>query len=441
MGHKYIKEDDTFSTSRNGTVPKPTDQEVSDNKVLSAGGSWVEKGGGSGGSSTLNGLDDVDISSLSDGQGLFYDSTEQKWKNADPPSGGGDVTDVLQDGVSVVDGNGIARITTPSIPSNLNDLSDVNTSSPTTDDYLGYDPQTGKWINKQVSGGSGNVDDVKVNGASVVDQNKVAQIKGYKEITQSEYDLLPSSKESDGILYCIKDSGDVMGNVFSPIIYSTEEREIGVWIDGKPLYQKTIDCGYLPNTTEKTVSHLIQNIDKIINVDSIQIWPNNLYASANYNDASNSNYETMVLVNLTNVRLVTKANSSEKYCYVTVQYTKTTDTPGSGKWGTGGVPAKHYSTNEQVVGTWIDGKPLYEKTWDFSSSPKTLTQNAWTRTGISNTGIASVIDVFAVNDVGDGFRMLAASKGSYDDIEILNSLTSRSISAVYITLQYIKTTD
>ena len=24
-----------------------------------------------------------------------------------------------------------------------------------------------------------------------------------------------------------------------PVIYSTEEREIGVWTDGKPLYQKT----------------------------------------------------------------------------------------------------------------------------------------------------------------------------------------------------------
>lgn len=30
--------------------------------------------------------------------------------------------------------------------------------------------------------------------------------------------------------------------------------------------------------------------------------------------------------------------------------------------GLGGNPANNYSTEEQVIGTWIDGKPLYQKT-------------------------------------------------------------------------------
>ena len=47
--------------------------------------------------------------------------------------------------------------------------------------------------------------------------------------------------------------------------------------------------------------------------------------------------------------------------YITLQYTKTTDIAGSGDWNTDGVPTVHYSTNEQVIGTWFD-KPLYEKT-------------------------------------------------------------------------------
>ncbi len=49
--------------------------------------------------------------------------------------------------------------------------------------------------------------------------------------------------------------------------------------------------------------------------------------------------------------------------YITIQYTKTTDVAGSGNWNTDGVPTVHYSTSEQVIGTWIDGKPLYEKTY------------------------------------------------------------------------------
>ena len=49
-------------------------------------------------------------------------------------------------------------------------------------------------------------------------------------------------------------------------------------------------------------------------------------------------------------------------CYITLQYTKTTDTAGSGTWTPQGVPAIHYSTDEQVVGTWVDGSTLYEIT-------------------------------------------------------------------------------
>ena len=44
MGHKYVKEEETFNTSRNGTVPKPTAEEISAGKVLGAGGTWVSGG-------------------------------------------------------------------------------------------------------------------------------------------------------------------------------------------------------------------------------------------------------------------------------------------------------------------------------------------------------------------------------------------------------------
>lgn len=81
MGHEYIKESDTFSTNRNGTVPKPSASDVSNNKVLRADGTWTS-GGGGGGSSTLAGLDDVNLSSPSDGQILKYDNANSKWVNA-----------------------------------------------------------------------------------------------------------------------------------------------------------------------------------------------------------------------------------------------------------------------------------------------------------------------------------------------------------------------
>lgn len=89
----------------------------------------------------------------------------------------------------------------------LADLSDVALSTPSNGEVLKYNSSTDKWENGEVGG---NVDDVMVNGISVVDLNKVAQVKAHKEITQAEYDALPASKLTDGILYCIKDSAVVL---------------------------------------------------------------------------------------------------------------------------------------------------------------------------------------------------------------------------------------
>lgn len=70
-------------------------------------------------------------------------------------------------------------------------------------------------------GGGGSVNDVLVNGVSVVDGNGDAQITSYKEVTQAEYDALPSSKESDGVAYFIKDghssSSAVEESVIAPV--------------------------------------------------------------------------------------------------------------------------------------------------------------------------------------------------------------------------------
>ena len=64
-----------------GNVPAPeiTDKE----KFLKGDGTWATPSGGGGGSSTLDGLTDVNISSPTDGQALVYDETNQVWVNGD----------------------------------------------------------------------------------------------------------------------------------------------------------------------------------------------------------------------------------------------------------------------------------------------------------------------------------------------------------------------
>ena len=50
-------------------------------------------------------------------------------------------------------------------------------------------------------------------------------------------------------------------------IYSTDETDTGkIWIDGKNIYRKVIDCGALPNNTVKNVPIDITNLNKIIDL-------------------------------------------------------------------------------------------------------------------------------------------------------------------------------
>lgn len=78
----------------NGTVVSPL--EVTEDGDYVAGDSRafnpVKVRTGGGGSSTLSGLTDVDISNPSDGQTLVYNATSGKWENG---AGGGDIFETL----------------------------------------------------------------------------------------------------------------------------------------------------------------------------------------------------------------------------------------------------------------------------------------------------------------------------------------------------------
>lgn len=203
-------------------------------------------------------------------------------------------------------------------------------------------------------GGGGNVDDVQVNGTSVVDANHVAQITSYKELTQAEYDALPASKLTDGILYCIKD-GEPTGSKFAPVIYSTAERQIGVYYDGKPLYEKTLVRDFDSSTTgtEYTYEHGIENIDTCVSMEGHWVnTTNGQIQKGRIQPTSASSNNTTVNATISiNLYLFSRTNltwtigstwASQGYyetrkLIATVRYTKTTDSPGVGTWGTSGI--------------------------------------------------------------------------------------------------------
>lgn len=234
--------------------------------------------------------------------------------------------------------------------------------------------------------------------------------------------------------------------IFTPIIYSDTERVVGVWRDNKPLYQKTISVGTLPNNATKTTAHGISDIDTICSIDGIAYDGSGKTIPLGYINVDSYTYDVQVEVGKVNVEIKTKIDFTSYTGYITVQYTKTTDVAGSGNWNTDGVPTVHYSTSEQVIGTWENGKPLYRRIFT------TNTMNISTSAGALYSGSVAIGDyipdvdqIFVdigktyVNVSGVTRGLISASQEG--SVIAVYSIVSRSNCTITFTVDYIKVTD
>lgn len=98
------------------------------------------------------------------------------------------------------------------------------------------------------------------------------------------------------------------------------------WIDGRPIYRKTIDFGALPNNTSKAVAHGISNIGtKWINHSKSRVG-----GAYPIDYPSGASTEVWVCwIDNTNVNIRTWTNRTAMSGIVTIEYTKTTDTASS----------------------------------------------------------------------------------------------------------------
>ncbi len=107
-------------------------------------------------------------------------------------------------------------------------------------------------------------------------------------------------------------------------IYSTEEQRIGTWIDGKPLYRKTIISNFeLPFVTQVTsynIDHNISNIDKVVHVE----MTDGLKHIPNLSKAGGTTTIDYVSSTTIEIRYINDSWSSRDW-YITLEYTKTTD--------------------------------------------------------------------------------------------------------------------
>ena len=235
---------------------------------------------------------------------------------------------------------------------------------------------------------------------------------------------------------------------FPPLIYSDDEREVGVWRDGKPLYQRVFK-GQLTASAlyDNICTKTDYNIDEIVNFDGY--WGNKSVGYfAQLGCFIENGFFGGIYISGSTVQLYHPRNLD--YYVVILRYTKTTDTAGSGYWSTNGDRAIHCSTTEQVIGTWIDGKPLYEKVIDIGSLPQVANTAKNVEHNISNIDTVCLLRGVAKNSSGTilplpyiapdnlGYGIQLSATSTYI---VLRTGTDRSAFSGYAIIQYTKTTD
>ena len=114
--------------------------------------------------------------------------------------------------------------------------------------------------------------------------------------------------------------------------YSTDEQVVGVWVDNKPIYQKTIkyDTAITVTTTENDVT--IADLSSLNIDEPVNLWGRFLSSGGSqwsiFNNAASAMTNRMYISN-NELHVQSKRGSGSvtlTEIVVTIQYTKTTDT-------------------------------------------------------------------------------------------------------------------
>lgn len=107
--------------------------------------------------------------------------------------------------------------------------------------------------------------------------------------------------------------------------FSTTEKAVGTWIDGKTIYRKTVDFGTLPDTAVKQVSHNISGLDAIVNIQGIahRSVDNEFFQIGNAANPSGIAASISITVNDSTINITTGNNRTNMTAYITLYYTKT----------------------------------------------------------------------------------------------------------------------
>ena len=216
------------------------------------------QGGGGGGSSTLAGLNDVDIDdqTLSDGQVLKYDSAEDKWVNDDVGAGGHTI--VADDGTDLTQRANLQFIGAYSEDNSVDDTTEVNVVRNMTKaqfDLLTADEKTG-FINTTDETSQIYATEIPM---SALDSDTVAE-KLDEKVDTADYtaELLPIESGS------ATNTKDYIDSKLSSYLYTLSTSDFTWDNSGRYVSNYTIDH-YIGSKSVKMMSVYSTNGDAIMN--------------------------------------------------------------------------------------------------------------------------------------------------------------------------------
>ena len=385
---------------------------------------------GSGGASAMSDLTDVNLTNLANGQILKYDSSTQKWINVTESGGASavsDLTDVDIDNLEngqILKYNSVSQKWENSIESGSGGTSGGKIFSYHAEWITSTSSATGTNLTDTLTLPSGRyiviahtpptsasqsvlnsdyqfvikINDVAADDAYRVFNRQYGECAWFIEL-ERQSTLVLCSGVSTSITwvaqYLERGGMDVIPfNQLNPLIYSEDEREVGTWIDDKPLYAKTV--------------------------------------------------ETNASVPGGAVLIYRQVLTSKDCLY----YTKTADTPGSGTYNSLSEQMVHYCINEKLIGTWTDGKPLYQKT--IQQEWTTRDNSTLTISGLDSTMVLRNFQGLCEYQYSGVFYTIGLNgtytEYPYDDITKIRVKAIMGSSSTYkfritLTVIYTKTTD
>jgi hypothetical protein len=126
---------------------------------------------------------------------------------------------------------------------------------------------------------------------------------------------------------CFEIAGEFMLNGGTPFNYSLQEQVVGTFINGKPLYRKTMEI--TPNVDYSNFSIADLNVDTVY-IDYGKTFAEftidgNLYVNGNYYVNEADCFRIFITSAKTQITTFVSSNISNAKAYVTIEYTKKTD--------------------------------------------------------------------------------------------------------------------